>query len=218
MSFLVFSRYHSASLQKKKAAKHRRYTLIEKLESRLMMTVDWRNPTDGVDVDGDSFINAMDALYVINDLNANGSRLLPQNKPVGSKYLDCQGDGYASAIDALVVINHLNSFGSGRRTIRSQGIFDSWQDLRITVGGPSFGARIYRVEIDAQFDNSTATRLMPDLMSVYLVDPNNASSTLLDRGQPGTSLFSLSASGAIEKANGLVSWDGRILELDLSQV
>lgn len=71
----------------------------------------WQNPKDRFDVNNDNMKNAMDALRVINRLNARGSQILvgaPDfNK--GDAYFDVNGDNSITAIDALNVINHLNS-------------------------------------------------------------------------------------------------------------
>lgn len=56
-----------------------------------------------------------------------------------------------------------------------------------------------------------------DLFAIYLMDPQQPGQTLLDRGTPGTALFTLSATGA-EFALGRVRWDGQVVELDLSEV
>jgi len=52
----------------------------------------------------------LDALIVVNDLNANGSRLLafPSEGDEPPPYLDVNGDGSITPIDALRIINKLN--------------------------------------------------------------------------------------------------------------
>ena len=39
--------------------------LFEPLEDRRLLAVDWRNPLDAVDVDGDGFVVPLDALLVM---------------------------------------------------------------------------------------------------------------------------------------------------------
>ena len=56
-----------------------------------------------------------------------------------------------------------------------------------------------------------------DILLVYLVDGSNPSETLLDNGQPGTAIFTLSG----EEANftpGLVSFDGTTVTIDLTSL
>ncbi len=71
----------------------------------------WQNPRDRFDVNADSRVTPLDALLVINDLNARGIRELPvppQPPEVPPPYLDVNGDGYCTPLDALQVINRLN--------------------------------------------------------------------------------------------------------------
>ena len=69
----------------------------------------WQNPLNRADVDGLDGVTTLDALIVINDLNANDPRQLPA--PTADDpppYLDVNGDTFVSPIDALIVINVLN--------------------------------------------------------------------------------------------------------------
>jgi len=76
--------------------------------------VPWQSPVHPHDVNNDGFITPLDALIVINYLNANGSQQLPV-PPVAPDepppFLDCTGDGNVTPLDALHVINDLNSSG-----------------------------------------------------------------------------------------------------------
>ena len=73
----------------------------------------WTNSAQPVDVNSDGVTNAIDALIIINILNASGGSLVlpavasplgPRNTPV---YVDVNGDGTVGAMDALIVINKL---------------------------------------------------------------------------------------------------------------
>jgi hypothetical protein len=73
----------------------------------------WQNKDNALDVNDDGFVVPLDALLVINEINANGSRPLdPPPSPVGPEapppYLDVSGDKFLSPLDALLIINHLN--------------------------------------------------------------------------------------------------------------
>lgn len=202
-----------------KSKSAQRMPRLESLERRDLLSVDWRNPWNNVDVNQDGFTTAIDALAIINDLNARGTRQLPASRPVDApNYLDVDGSGFLNAIDALVVINRLNIFGPGNIILQPQGQFAQHRDVTITVGGDKPGARIYRVDIDAQFDPIASDGLNADLLAVYLIDSSQTSTTLLDRGVNGTSLFSLGANSELELALGLVSWNGSTLEIDLTEV
>ncbi|MHB8953754.1 MAG: FG-GAP-like repeat-containing protein [Pirellulaceae bacterium] len=182
----------------------------------MLLNVDWRNPVDHLDVNGSASITPLDALLVINDLNALGSRALPDVRDLGQPFIDTTGNQGVSALDALLVINYLNEDGDARRTLTERGTYGSQQEISITLGQGD-GARNYRMQVDADFGEPSGSSLVPDLFSVYLVDPADSSQTLLDRGVNGTSLFSLSPRG-VEMAGGLARWDGSVLELDLSSI
>jgi Dockerin type I domain/Bacterial pre-peptidase C-terminal domain len=71
----------------------------------------WHNANVPTDVNDDNRVSPIDALLVINYLNANGSGGLPSGSP--PPYLDVSGDNQITPLDALLVINYLNQFGSG---------------------------------------------------------------------------------------------------------
>jgi len=70
----------------------------------------WKNAIRPLDVDNNGVIAPLDALIVINRLNAQGAGPLPP--PVASQspppFYDPNGDNQVTALDALQVINHLN--------------------------------------------------------------------------------------------------------------
>ena len=71
----------------------------------------WQNPRNRTDVNQDGSTNPLDALILINRLNADGSPLLPL-LPDGvageAPFLDVNGDGLFTPSDILHVINALN--------------------------------------------------------------------------------------------------------------
>ncbi len=74
----------------------------------------WYNCLKPLDVNDDTFTTPLDALWIINSLNADGSRQLinSRTKPLKPPFYDVNKDGYAAPLDALVVINALN-LGAG---------------------------------------------------------------------------------------------------------
>jgi len=70
----------------------------------------WRNADEPLDVNDDDQVEPLDALNIINKLNAEGPHTLPPpeagDPPM--RYYDCNGDGDVGPIDALNVINYLN--------------------------------------------------------------------------------------------------------------
>jgi len=81
----------------------------------------WHNPIHDTDVSGDGQIFPLDALLVINELNANKfsdpkthQLVDPTTLPhFDNRFLDTDGDGRVFPIDALLVINELNRRGGG---------------------------------------------------------------------------------------------------------
>jgi len=81
----------------------------------------FQNQSDNFDVDGDKFVSPLDALIVINLLNAIGPQdLNPYSGPpvVINGYLvadqvDVNGDNSVDPLDVLAIINFINSGGSG---------------------------------------------------------------------------------------------------------
>ena len=99
---------------------------VEQLESRLLLAASpWHNSFLPPDVDADGAIAPIDALLVVNDLNANGSRQLVQGEgetPASevTKFVDVNGDQFISPVDALQVINVLNAEGEGGGAILTE--------------------------------------------------------------------------------------------------
>jgi hypothetical protein len=77
----------------------------------------WQNPVNPLDVDRSGAVVPLDALLVINEINARGSRPLDPPPLPGPPvepppFVDVNGDDFLSPIDALLVINHLNNPGA----------------------------------------------------------------------------------------------------------
>jgi hypothetical protein len=69
--------------------------------------------SNGLDVDGDGKVTPVDAVLIINSLNADGVRTLTSKSlSVNGPFVDVNGDRQLTPLDALLVINHLNSVGS----------------------------------------------------------------------------------------------------------
>src|SRR5687768_13321274 len=95
----------------------RRRLVLETLEQRRLLAVDWRNPVDSLDTNGDGFVVPLDALLVINYLNSAAPKSLPAQRDPALPFLDVNGDQFAAPIDVLLVINQLNTGGSGQRKL-----------------------------------------------------------------------------------------------------
>ncbi len=88
----------------------------------------WQNQSNSFDVDNNGSIQAIDALFVINELNsrqsseaASGKLFLPA--PSDRLYFDTDGDGKLFPLDVLLIINHLNR-GSGEAL--NDGLIPPW--------------------------------------------------------------------------------------------
>jgi hypothetical protein len=67
----------------------------------------WHNPFDALDVNGDGQVTPLDALIVINRLNAEAAGEAPAS--AAYYYYDVNDDTFCTAQDVLIVINHLNA-------------------------------------------------------------------------------------------------------------
>jgi hypothetical protein len=76
----------------------------------------WNNPVCSYDVNGDTYVTALDVLIVINHINVHGAGPL-SGLPVliGGRpaFLDVDGNDYVLPLDVLRVINYINVHGPG---------------------------------------------------------------------------------------------------------
>ncbi len=92
----------------------RRRLLSEQLEARALLAADLMHNVDlPSDVNHDGSTTPLDALFIINELNAGGSRSLmtgaaPQ---ISGLFYDVNNDLYLTPVDALLVLNDLNAEG-----------------------------------------------------------------------------------------------------------
>jgi len=80
------------------------------------IAVIWQNPRHRCDVTDNGYIEPLDVLILINDINNKGSRDLTTASPptpTPPPFLDPTGDGSIGPIDVLNVINYINEHGSG---------------------------------------------------------------------------------------------------------
>ena len=108
------------------------------------------------------------------------------------------------------IIGSTDTVGWGIKTadgviLGEQNSFVTQTAMEIELGQDE-GKRQLEFEIDAQFDTSDTNTASEDRLSLYLVDSFTPEVTLLDQGEPGTALFSLSGNDA-EFTPGLVNYD-----------
>src|SRR5436309_2964954 len=86
-----------------------RRLLFEALELRTLLASDWLNPYIPLDVTADGAVVPVDAIQIINKLNADGSGpLLGLGGEPPPFYYDTSGDMFLAPTDAILVINALN--------------------------------------------------------------------------------------------------------------
>lgn len=84
----------------------------------------WKNPATALDVNVDEIISPLDALQVINALNARGAGRLPvplTADEMPPPLVDTSGDNFLSPLDALLVINYLNTSRNGNGNGEGEG-------------------------------------------------------------------------------------------------
>jgi predicted outer membrane repeat protein len=87
---------------------------IGAFESDFEPTLGWQNLIDANDINADGIITPVDAILIINELNApdfsdTETGMLPEHRPNSNvDFLDANGDQIISPIDAILVINELN--------------------------------------------------------------------------------------------------------------
>jgi uncharacterized protein YkwD len=115
-----------------------------------------QNPVDALDVDFDGTIAPLDALIVINALNAFGPHPLDPYAP-GQELIpfwDSSGDNYLTSLDALMVFNYLNT-GIARASAPSA----SASSVAGSAVGISPEAVVWWLQDDGQVQNSTRSYL-----------------------------------------------------------
>jgi len=78
-------------------------------------TITWQNPNNQFDVDNSGDVTPLDALTLINDINTNSARTLPDLLPsdLPPPFLDVNGDGSITPSDVLDIVNAINNGGAG---------------------------------------------------------------------------------------------------------
>jgi RHS repeat-associated protein len=188
--------------------------VLESLESRLLLAANWQNPVVSLDVNNDHAISPVDALIPINYINEHGIQPVTAPRQSGEPYPDVSGDNFVSPIDVLQVINSINEGFQLPITLNDPGAVANQKSIVIGLGQAA-GSRTYRFEVDTTFDHSDTSATLEDTFVVYLVDKDDPSTTLLDRGVNGTSIFALSGDRA-DFVPGLVRYDGQVVEIDLT--
>lgn len=81
----------------------------------------WRNSQNSLDVNGDGFVSPIDALIIINYLNSDAERFLPNSGVIPPPFLDPNDDEMVTPTDVLQVINFLNANSQGGGSAGAEG-------------------------------------------------------------------------------------------------
>ncbi len=105
-----------------------------------------QNQRNTLDVDDDGSITPLDVLALVNDINKNGLRDLPNTRPSGVPYLDTNGNGKVDPLDVLDVVNYINAAkangGEGESTMATAALDHAFSnaDLDSLVNIPNMTA------------------------------------------------------------------------------
>ena len=120
----------------------------------------FHNAANPNDTNDDGFVSPIDALLVINYLNANGPGPTPSGSP--PPYIDVNGDNFISAIDALLVINALNIRGPGGGESEDSAIAESLAPPIETLARSSFALASVRLNDGGLVKASNRKTATPD--------------------------------------------------------
>jgi hypothetical protein len=68
----------------------------------------WTNPNNRFDIDNSGNVNPLDVLYLIDEINRNGSRILDPTADAVLLFVDPNRDGALDPLDVLLLIDELN--------------------------------------------------------------------------------------------------------------
>ncbi len=108
----------------------------------------WQNPVQALDANNDSFVSSIDALLILDSINANGSRRLryPTSATAPPPYLDVSGDAFVTPLDALLVLNEINRIAEERRQAnQAEG---EEPTLRVPVARPPSDIALLAAAVD----------------------------------------------------------------------
>lgn len=149
----------------------------------------WLNASNSEDIDGDDVVSPLDALIIINDLNANGARELPAPTPSFQPppFLDSSGDGWVTSLDALRVINLLNA-GAGAEG--ESLALDVSAEPAETVSATDFEASLLEVEsiqVESEIDYRYHCQAVDLTLELWFSEDDDSLGTkTIDELEPGS--------------------------------
>ena len=131
----------------------RRQLLLESLEHRQLLAADFQNSFNEFDVDDDGLVAPLDALLIINELNAGGARDLRVSPAAG--WVDVSGDNFITPLDALLVITALNTGSFGNLVaITESNAFVQEKYYDLTLPSLAKGTRKITFDVNTRLDTT----------------------------------------------------------------
>lgn len=124
----------------------------------------YANPQMALDVDGDGIVSPLDALLVVNELNARGSRILTSTmRTTSGPFFDTSDDRQITPLDALLIINHLNG-------VTGSGEGETEATAPATIAEPENDAHFAWMAWNALLAGSTAEQEEDELLDLLAGD------------------------------------------------
>jgi hypothetical protein len=96
-----------------------RRLVFECIEARRLLAGDvaspWHNAANPLDVTGDTFVTAADALHVLHYLGEFGESPVPSDAPAGPPFFDVNNDSFVSNVDVNLVMDGISDALNGVR-------------------------------------------------------------------------------------------------------
>jgi uncharacterized delta-60 repeat protein len=157
--------------------------LVAKFEGPGGTVPTWSNPRSPWDVTGDELqtVTPLDALVVINELNARGPHLLtPLTRHIQARaFYDVNQDSFVSSLDALMVINYLNRGGEPEGESENLDLITNSLGLTTLVTIPL--ANLWEPYFQFGADTETDQFLIVPLARAASADPMVPASPTLSR-------------------------------------
>ncbi len=138
-----------------------------------------QNPILAEDVNGDGFVSPIDALLIINFLNANGASTPISDIGPPPPFFDTDGSYFITPRDALLVINYLNTNGNGGG---GEGEGEGTETGNINAAG-----LVWQINACRPSDNASVT--LSEVVDYSTAKSAPIGPRLILAAQPGGSVF-----------------------------
>ncbi len=162
-----------------------------------------------------ALVQGLGGLQVLAD---DGGDFATFNVPleIGENRFDVQAVDLAGNVSSAAALLLTRQVAAGSVVLEESDQLVAESSQLITLG-QSQGSRKLSFDVEVAFDFSSSDGLLEDSFHVYLLDPADPSTPLLAGGPANEALFSL-VGGAAEFPAGLVTFDGRRVEIDVTSL